>query len=309
MNEIFITTPKSLLYPLGATCFGKPSCEADTPPASSIYTSHASDINRRPTRSKGDVSVEGSGVGILGFQARITEGLSRLVGIARYKARLILVILSMLIFLSVFQAYMVSSPRSQSVCASCHNMVPFVEGARETGHGSTSCYKCHDSFPGIYKDLAYQLFVSPSSLDIKEKYSGITSDLGLCLECHDLGRITQLNIHNVHYSLFADVLSSCSVCHDIHSPGATEASCTGCHSFSRQVSQHSKFHEYATSELQRGNPAVCIECHSPNAKWGVPLTDECLKGQSMGLTCFDCHTAPLDKPNIVGKSCTQCHGG
>ncbi len=243
----------------------------------------------------------------------LSRGLGRLFkNLFKARGRLSIAFLALgliILFLVSFTGFLVYSPRAKGVCSTCHNMKPFVEGIATSGHDFISCYKCHDAFPGIYRDIIVQVFESPTAMDIKSEASKEIRMYKECTSCHDVERLSNSAIHETHLTMAIEVLGSCNICHNPHASAELASSCTQCHLYSREVNSHAKFHDYAESQLERGKEDVCLECHSPNAQWSVPLSNECLKGQARGLTCFDCHSAPLEPPNIAGQPCTRCHGG
>ena len=218
------------------------------------------------------------------------------------------VVLLLLIIVGVSSlAYVNYSPSANRLCKACHNMEPFVEGIKTTGHDFMNCHKCHPLGLDVVKELYVQITEAPSAAEIKEEAGREIKIYKPCLECHKESDLEKLPIHQVHLTMSIDVLGSCNICHNPHAASELPASCTQCHQLGSAIEDHSKFHEYAEAQIERGNEGVCFECHSPEAKWEVPMSESCLIGLAQGQTCFDCHQAPLDPPNIADEPCTQCH--
>lgn len=218
------------------------------------------------------------------------------------------VVLLVLVIVAVSSlAYINYSPRANSLCKTCHNMEPFVEGIKTTGHDFLNCHKCHPLGLDVVKELYVQITESPSAAEIKEEASKKISLYEPCLECHKVSDLEELPIHQAHLTMSIDVLGSCDICHNLHAAAELPQACTKCHRLGDAIEEHSKLHEYAEAQLERGNEGICFECHSPQAEWEVPMSDSCLTGLARGQTCFDCHQAPLDPPNIANQPCTQCH--
>lgn len=219
-----------------------------------------------------------------------------------------LVVLLVLVIIGVTSlAYVTYSPGANRLCKACHNMEPFVEGIKTTGHDFLNCHKCHPLGLDVVKELYIQITESPSAAEIKEEVSKELKLYKPCLECHKESQLEELPIHQVHLTMAIDVLGSCDICHNLHAASELPLACTQCHQLGHAIEEHSKFHEYAETQLERGNEGVCFECHSPTAKWEVPLSESCLTGIAQGQTCFDCHQAPLNPPNIANEPCTECH--
>jgi hypothetical protein len=183
----------------------------------------------------------------------------------------------------------------------------FKEGLRLTPHGQLNCYTCHTlTAQGVANEIIVYLTQNPSSTQIIDKYSPKINMYRECTSCHVLSEVTEREIHKVHISIVSEV-ESCDICHNPHSPHQLDTQCTKCHSLQKTYETHLKFHEIAISELYKGNDAICAECHSSQARWEIKLSPDSLIGLLRGYKCFDCHQPPPSPPNILGRSCLECH--
>jgi hypothetical protein len=203
-----------------------------------------------------------------------------------------------------FWMYMRYDPGSASVCATCHNMAPFISNIANTPHGAFSCAECHSlDFP---RWIYVQITENPTSQQIAQRYN--TPMFAQCLNCHAPQRLTQLNIHKTHLAL-AQRLSSCTVCHNPHELQTISASCQTCHDLDKVLQTHLGFHNYAWAQVDAGRYEVCLECHSPWAKWYVPIGPDCQIGAAKGTPCIGCH-GPRAMPFAPAQftDCARCHG-
>jgi len=199
------------------------------------------------------------------------------------------------------------APEANKLCLACHNMEPFYRGLSASGHGEVNCHKCHPLTPSVVKELFIQLTESPSPAEIKEEMGPKISMYEVCLTCHKEEDLASLQIHEAHLEMAIEVIGSCDVCHNPHSPSDLDVSCRKCHDEVDAVREHWLFHEEATARLERGDINVCLECHSSTATWEIELSPSCIRGQIEGKNCFDCHEAPLSAPDISLRQCIECH--
>jgi len=200
--------------------------------------------------------------------------------------------------------YVMTDPSANQLCNTCHVMTPFIQAVNSTPHGEFNCHTCHgpptiDVFMG-----ALDPSITPSI--IKEEMSPKINMFEECVACHELNDVLNLRIHSDHLNIVKK-FSSCDVCHDPHIISEEELSCLSCHNEQEAIEEHSKFHTEALQALEQGDRDVCSTCHSPNANVGPGICDESLMGALQGLSCFDCHQAPLDNPDIRDNTCTECH--
>ncbi|MCY0890495.1 MAG: cytochrome C [Pyrobaculum arsenaticum] len=200
--------------------------------------------------------------------------------------------------------YIRYDPHSSSICAACHNMVPFVTNIENTPHGGTSCATCHklDFLRWIY----VQAVENPTPQQIAQRYR--EPMLAQCLECHSVGQFNSLNIHKAHAAL-ADKLGSCTICHNPHDLASLSANCQTCHAMEKVLTTHMAFHDYAWTQVEMGKYEVCLECHSPWSKWYAPIGPDCQIGVGKGVPCIGCH-GPRAFNFVPAQflDCTKCHG-
>ena len=217
---------------------------------------------------------------------------------------LLLVIIVVSAGYAVF-SYTERSPEANKLCTVCHNMQPFYDAVSQTPHGSFNCHVCHELTPEVVKELWIQLTEAPSAEEVKER-ARLTL-MEPCLECHSLQDLASQQIHEAHLGAI-DKSSSCNICHNPHAPREIDLACTDCHDAREAREKHEVFHDLAVQQLEKGDYLVCGECHSPEAKWEVPITPDCFAGIIKNQNCFECHEAPLSPPSIGGRPCTECHG-
>ena len=202
-----------------------------------------------------------------------------------------------------FWMYLRYDPASASVCALCHNMAPFVSDVAKTPHGAVACAECHSlDFP---RWIWVQIVENPTPQQIAQRYS--PQLLTQCVTCHTPQQSRKLNIHTAHLAL-VQKLSTCTICHNPHSPGLLAVSCQICHDFDKVLSTHLNFHNYAWAQVEMGRYEVCLECHSPWAKWYYPVGPDCQLGAGRGMPCIGCH-GPRAMPFMPTQfiDCTRCH--
>ena len=204
--------------------------------------------------------------------------------------------------------YVNYAPEANKLCLACHNMEPFYRGLLAGGHEEVNCHKCHPLTPSVVKELWIQLTESPSAAEIKERMGPRISMYEACLTCHSIEDLSSLQIHEAHLEMALEVIGSCDICHNPHSPGDLDLNCRKCHGEARMVEEHWLFHEEAIARLEKGDTNVCLECHSSTATWEIELAPSCIRGQIEGKSCFDCHSAPLRAPDISLRQCIECHG-
>ena len=225
----------------------------------------------------------------------------------RLGARGRLLVFLLIILVSVGYSVLVfteKDPRSNSFCGTCHNMEPFIEAIEPTPHGAFNCHTCHELSPSVVKELWIQLTESPSAAEVKERSTVLLFEK--CTECHKVTELTTMQIHEAHLSIVKKA-RSCNLCHNPHAEQELASSCTDCHDARSAATTHQGFHDMAIGELERGNTAICSQCHSFDAKWEIPLSPECITGFVKNYGCFDCHEPPLPAPSIVDRPCTECH--
>ncbi|WP_435960057.1 cytochrome C [Pyrobaculum sp.] len=216
-----------------------------------------------------------------------------------------LLLLAVVVVVSIsLWMYIRYDPHSSSICAACHNMVPFVTNIENTPHGGTSCATCHklDFLRWIY----VQAVENPTPQQIAQRYR--EPMLAQCLECHSVGQFNSLNIHKAHAAL-ADKLGSCTICHNPHDLASLSANCQTCHAMEKVLTTHMAFHDYAWTQVEMGKYEVCLECHSPWSKWYAPIGPDCQIGVGKGVPCIGCH-GPRAFNFVPAQflDCTKCHG-
>ncbi len=219
----------------------------------------------------------------------------------------ILVVAVIILSVTTVLAYTEYNPASNELCTVCHSMQPFKDAIDETPHGALNCHTCHELTPAVVNELIVFLTENPSPEEIKERGSVNVRLLDECLECHKLQDLSEMPIHDAHIKISLST-GSCNLCHNPHSQEELDVACSTCHNTQRIIEDHSEFHTLALAELDKGNDEVCLKCHSSDAKWQIEICPESVLGLLRGNSCFDCHQAPLNPPNVAGKSCTDCHG-
>ena len=224
------------------------------------------------------------------------------------RGALLFILISVIILsISVFYNFLAYSTAAISLCDQCHSMQTFTEGLRLTPHAGFNCYRCHDlTAQGVANEIISYVVFNPSSTEIADKYGPKINMYEQCIACHTLPVVTEKAIHRTHIQIVSK-LNSCDICHNPHSPHELDSNCLECHQLESTVESHSNFHVVAISELERGNDAVCLECHSSDATWQVEICPESILGLLRGYQCFDCHQPPLPNPDIIGRSCQDCH--
>lgn len=239
--------------------------------------------------------------GIKNLLSRLYEALSSKIGVS------ILIILVVALFLVVLYNYAEYSVAANDLCGVCHSMEPFIEGLRDTPHGGFNCHVCHElTFESLQTSIVGFIVSNPSSSEIVEKFSPKISMYEECVSCHTLPVLSEMKIHQTHIGIVTK-FESCDICHNPHALNELNTQCLDCHNFDDAVEMHSKFHTMATAELNKGNDKICLECHSTDATWQIEVCPESILGLLRGYQCFDCHQPPLHAPNIIDKSCTDCH--
>ncbi|AET33090.1 hypothetical protein [Pyrobaculum ferrireducens] len=198
--------------------------------------------------------------------------------------------------------YVRYDPGSSSICATCHNMAPFVADISKTPHGAVACAWCHSiDFP---RWLYVQVVENPTPQQIAQRYSATM--LSQCVSCHSQ-QLNPPNIHKTHTAL-VQKLADCTICHNPHNPQALSANCQICHDINKILASHMEFHAYAWAQVDTGRYDVCLECHSPWGKWYVPIGPDCQLGIGRGVTCIGCH-GPRAEPfqPIQFLDCGRCH--
>jgi len=219
----------------------------------------------------------------------------------------ILIILGLLSLTSLMAIVYV--PEANIFCKTCHNMEPFMEGIEDTSHGGFNCHACHSLGPEVVKELYVQAVHHPSPEEILEEAGPRVNLYKPCLECHDREALLELEIHRSHWPIVEKVTGGCDTCHHPHFPDQLPYSCNNCHQLTDVVESHSRFHQLAILQGQAEARLTCTDCHSPSATWQVQLSPDCVEGQVLGKSCFDCHPTPLDPPRVEGGSCLECHSG
>jgi len=202
-----------------------------------------------------------------------------------------------------FWMYMRYDPGSASVCAICHNMAPFVSSIAGTPHGAISCARCHNL--DLLRDIFVQIAENPTPQQIAQQSH--TPMYIQCLNCHAAQQLNRLNIHKIHLAL-AQRLSSCTICHNPHALQTISANCQICHDIDKVLQIHLGFHNYAWAQVDAGRYEVCLECHSPWAKWYVPIGPDCQIGVAKGTPCIGCHGPTMPFVPAQFTDCTKCHG-
>lgn len=232
------------------------------------------------------------------------RGVEKLRKIVTPKLLFVLLILVAIVAAVGFWFYVRYDPGSSSVCATCHNMAPFVADISKTPHRGVSCAECHSlDFP---RWLWVQVVENPTPQQIAQRYA--TTMYGQCLNCHPPASFPQLNIHKAHAAL-AEKLRDCTLCHNPHDPQAISAGCQTCHEIDKVLNTHMAFHTYAWSEVDMGRYEVCQECHSPWARWYAPVGPDCIVGAGKGVPCIGCHgprAMPFSPAQFI--ACARCHG-
>jgi len=203
-----------------------------------------------------------------------------------------------------FWMYLRYDPGSSAVCATCHNMLPFIANIKNTPHGGTSCATCHSI--DLLRWIYVQAVENPTPQQIAARYA--QPMFTQCLTCHTAQSFSQLNIHMAHAQL-ADRLRSCTLCHNPHDLAATSIGCQTCHDYNKVLNTHMVFHDYAWAQVDMGKYEVCLECHSPWSKWYVPIGPDCQIGAGKGVPCIGCHgPRALGFSPAVFLDCARCHG-
>lgn len=214
---------------------------------------------------------------------------------------LLLIMAAVAVIVASFWAYINYDPNSRQFCVLCHNMAPAVAQIGKTPHGAFTCTTCHSV--DIPRWLFVQIVENPTSAQIAERYKPQMFET--CQKCH---KEVPLNIHTVHIRLAAS-LGTCTVCHGIHDQVKLTTACQTCHDVNKIIPRHLQFHSYAWAEVEKGNTAVCLECHSPWARWYVPIGPDCQIGVGQGTPCISCHgprAAPFNPAQFT--NCVTCHG-
>lgn len=199
--------------------------------------------------------------------------------------------------------YIRYDPTSSSICVTCHNMAPFVADISKTPHGNIPCAECHNI--DFAKWLWVQIVENPTPQQIAQRYTA--SMYSQCLSCHTQQRLQTLNIHKAH-GLLAAKLGDCTICHNPHKQEALSGNCMICHDLEKILGTHMAFHSYAWAQVDMGRFEVCQECHSPWAKWYVPIGPDCVIGVSKNVPCIGCHGPRAEPFNPAAfTDCTRCH--
>ncbi len=239
--------------------------------------------------------------GLKDFLYRIYMVLSSKIGV--------FILLALIVALSsaVLYNYAEYNVAANELCGVCHSMDPFIEGLKGTPHGDFNCHVCHElTLESLQTSLVGFIVSNPPPSEIIDKFSPKISMYEECISCHTLSVISKMKIHQAHISIVTK-FDSCDICHNPHALNEINTQCLDCHNLDAAVETHSKFHILATSELDKGNDEICLRCHSTEATWQVPVCPESILGLLRGYQCFDCHQPPLHNPNILEKSCTDCH--
>jgi hypothetical protein len=107
----------------------------------------------------------------------------------------------------------------------------------------------------------------------------------------------------VHDPSAAGATVHCESCHDGNS--FSQFDCTGCHTQAQTDPLHGAVAGYAWTS------AGCYQCH-PDGSGSMPDHGRFFPiGTSTQhpLQCSQCHTDPLDRPNLSKLSCASCHAG
>lgn len=232
---------------------------------------------------------------------RLYEVLSSKIGV------FILVILVVALFSMTLYNYTVYDVAANNLCGVCHSMEPFIEGVRDTPHGDFNCHTCHElTFETLKNALVGYILKNPSPPEIAEEYSPKINMYEECTSCHTLPVISEMKIHQTHIGIVTK-FESCDLCHNPHALNEINTQCLDCHNLDDAIEIHSTFHTLATAELDKGNDEICLKCHSSDATWQIEVCPESVLGLLRGYQCFDCHQPPLHAPDILDKSCTDCH--
>lgn len=157
--------------------------------------------------------------------------------------------------------------------------------------------------------------------------AALSTDGGVCLECHDLDGALESQFphmpitdgecvacHNPHVSRFAALLNDrpavlCADCHSdtevastraqVHKPFA-EGRCNDCHQ--PHGSSFDGLLKMATAEL-------CASCHSQSASWSAKAVQHTPFAQGRCASCHDPHAADFDflASQDGARLCATCH--
>ena len=259
---------------------------------------------------KFDIEVEPRGGAGRGVINKIRNAYKRILNYLSFAGRVspfVVLLIVVLVGLTAGAFYVNYSPSANKICTLCHNMEPYYQGIATSPHREINCHKCHPLSPSVIREGVVQLLEAPSAAEIREKFGPEINMYEVCLKCHVKEDLLQRQIHNVHFEMAVEVVGACDICHNPHALEEIDSQCLKCHKETSTIIKHSRFHDEAVFRLEKGDTGVCLECHSKQAVWEVPLAPSCVRGQVEGKGCFDCHNAPLEPPDISGTPCTQCH--
>ncbi len=196
---------------------------------------------------------------------------------------------------------------STAMCASCHEMEPFVQAYADSTHAATSCYACHMSggwwgFPAQKASEFFGMYPAHFSKETSEGIWGPSTRMQpeQCLDCHEvvMERKTDSAGLRIRHSSCAHPPTSCSTCHSavVHGSATRWISepvmddCVLCHAELEAPMDCDTCHA-GRSKTERLSKAPWSTTHGP--RW------ETTHGAGDLRTCIVCH----DEERCVG-----CHG-
>jgi len=231
--------------------------------------------------------------------SRLTRSLAKRFAAIKpsFKRLPVILIALFTLLLAVYGLYsfMEHDPRSNVFCTLCHNMRPFYVEHTLGPHSKFNCHVCHPFTLDVLREPIVYILERPSAEEIRVRTLHLYD---VCLSCHSLAALRNLEIHETHLGLARQV--SCSACHSTHLMRVGNDDCTQCHRLSNVIDSHSKFHSEAERLIAMGI-VTCQKCHQK-------LDPTSLEGVIRGATCFDCHSTPLKTVQIAGRECVECHG-
>lgn len=184
-------------------------------------------------------------------------------------------------------------------CASCHNMVPYVDSWKESSHHMVQCVDCHyepgilETAEGKFKALS-QLAKYVTATAGTKPWAEVSDNSCMRSGCHS----TRLLAGEVDFEIGGVTIAFDHAPHLLEMRRSKKLRCTSCHS---QIVQ---------GEHLSVTPSTCFLCHFKSAAEEPELS-----------ACDRCHGAPEGKIDLEGfqfehtaytergVACSACHTG